>query len=334
MSDILIIDNDYEDILLLNTILREAGFSVRTARTGAGGLRAAYAIRPNLVLLDVLLPDQDGFRICEELHSNPALTNVPIIFISALQDAALKAQAFEIGAGDFIVKPYHPKEIVVRVEHQLALVQLRERMTEDARQKERQHIARELHDSVSQSLFILSASLESLLLATPIPSENLRQQIQDIHRLSQSTMAEMRTLLYELRPRQIDAASMNKLLYQLADAFRLRVNGELIIMADECELPNDIKLAFYRITQEALNNIIKHSRAGQVMIRFTAQDGIYRLVVTDDGRGFDSVKSGTGMGLHTMRERAEELRIQLEITSALGQGTQVAAVWYEHALPR
>lgn len=331
MSDILIIGNEYEDLLLLSATLREKGFGVRVARSAASGLRAAHAIVPDLVLLDVVLPDQDGFHTCQQLHAAPQLTEVPVIFFSVLHDASLKAQAFETGGEDFITKPYHAKEVIVRVQHQLERVRLRQHIRETARLKERQHIARELHDSVNQTLFILNASVESLLIGkVALPTET-QDQLHDILKLSQSALAEMRTLLYELRPRQIEEAPLHKLLHQLADSSRMRFAAELVIVADEGQMPNDIKLGFYRVAQEALNNAAKHARAQHVTILYAKNSGVHRLAVNDDGRGFDVSDSSLGMGLRAMRERAEELGMSLNVTSTPGLGTQIALVWHEHA---
>lgn len=333
MSDILIIGNEYEDLLLLSTTLREQGFGVRVARSAASGLRAAHAIVPDLVLLDVTLPDQDGFQTCQQLHVAPKLTEVPVIFVSALHDATLKAQAFETGGEDFITKPYHAKEVIVRVQHQLELVRLRQHIRETARLKERQYIARELHDSVSQTLFVLNASVQSLLIGTVVLPTETQERLHNILTLSQSALAEMRTLLYELRPRQIEDTPLHKLLHQLAESFRMRFTGELVVVADERQMPNDIKLGFYRVAQEALNNAAKHARAQQVTIIYAENAGIHRLAVEDDGRGFDLSDPSAGMGLHAMRERAEELGMSLSITSTAEVGTQIAVVWREHADP-
>jgi signal transduction histidine kinase len=323
MSDILIIGNAYDDLAQLNTILRKAGFNVRIARSAASGMRAARAITPDLVLLDVLLADMDGFQVCQQLHEVSARTDLPVIFFSALQDATLKAQAFETGGEDFIAKPFQAQEVIVRIRHQLELVRLRQQIQEAARVKERQHIARELHDSVSQTLFILKASAQSLALNTSV----LPDQLDEIQTLAQAALAEMRTLLYELRPRQIEAASLQQLLHQLADSYRMRMAAEITVVADDAELPYAVKLAFYRITQEALNNAAKHAHAQHMTVIYTLASGVHLLTIQDDGRGFDTAATRAGMGLQAMRERAEELYLNLVITSAEGQGTQIEATW-------
>ncbi|MBK8024489.1 MAG: response regulator [Chloroflexi bacterium] len=327
MSDVLIIHNDYEDLLQLSSILRQVGLSVRVCRNGDTGLRAARLIAPDLVLMDVLLPDQDGFVMCRQLRALAGLSETPVIFISALQDASLKAQAFEIGADDFIAKPYNTKEVVVRVQHQLERVRLRAKIQEAARHQERQHIARELHDSVNQTLFILNASVQSLLLTQKELPDIAQQQLMHIQALSRAALAEMRTLLFELRPRQIENASLKQLIDQLVESCRMRTKADIAVVADENTLPNEVKLVFYRVAQEALNNISKHAQAQHVTVVYTVRNSVHQLVVKDDGHGFDSAQRTAGMGLQTMRERAEECRASLSLISTEGVGTQIELSW-------
>lgn len=326
-GDILIIDDAYEDIAYLNTILTEAGHKVRAARDGESGLQAARAVMPDLVLLDIILPDQDGFRVCQSFRDDEQLHSVPVVIVSALHDISLKAQAFEAGGFDYITKPFNEHEVIVRVQHQLERVHLREQLQETARITERQHIARELHDSVNQTLFALRATVQAMQMdADALPPAHVTQ-LDQLNILSKSALAEMRTLLNELRPSQIRKASMQKLLNQLVDAYRLRLEADVRTIIVDCDMPDTVKLVFYRIAQEALNNAAKYARATAISVQFVDEGMVYRLVIEDDGAGFDPSGDHSGMGLHTMRERAEQLGIQFELVSAPGAGTRIEAVW-------
>lgn len=328
IGDILIIDDTFEDIATLNHILQGAGHSVRAARDGTSGLRAARSSVPDLVLLDVLLPDQDGVQVCEQFRKDELLSSVPIIFVSALHDVSLKARAFEKGGHDYITKPYNHQEVVVRVQYQLERVHFRDQLQEAVRNKERQHIARELHDSVSQTLFVLNATLQSMLMDFDSEAIVLQDQVKQLHTLSRAAQAEMRALLNELRPSQIRQAPIKKLFQQLIDAFSLRIEAQIHAVIADGDLPESVKLAFYRIAQEALNNAAKYASASRLTLQFLDEAPCYRLIIEDDGRGFNPEGKHAGMGLHTMRERAEQLNIDFSITSALGAGTRIEAVWY------
>jgi nitrate/nitrite-specific signal transduction histidine kinase len=194
---------------------------------------------------------------------------------------------------------------------------------------ERGRLARELHDAVTQTLF--SASL--IADVTPqiwkrSPEEGL-QHLAELRQLTRGALAEMRTLLLEMRPESLQRADIKSLLTQLADAFigRVRVPLDLEIHGD-CELTHEVKVAFYRVAQEALNNIAKHAGARRVELHLDCQPGHLHLCIQDDGLGFDAGSIPPGhMGVAIMRERASSIGAFLKIESQLGQGTTVELDW-------
>ncbi len=194
---------------------------------------------------------------------------------------------------------------------------------------ERSRLARELHDAVTQTLF--SANLIADVIPRiwrRNPEEGL-QSLEELRQLTRGALAEMRTLLLEMRPESLERSDIKSLLTQLADAFvgRVRVPVSLAIQGD-CELTHDVKLVFYRVAQEALNNIAKHSGARQVELRLECQPGQMNLSIQDDGLGFepDSIPPGH-MGISIMRERASSIGACLKIESQVGQGTTVELDW-------
>jgi nitrate/nitrite-specific signal transduction histidine kinase len=190
---------------------------------------------------------------------------------------------------------------------------------------ERSRLARELHDAVTQTLF--SANLMADVIPRiwrRDPEEGL-QNLEELRQLTRGALAEMRTLLLEMRPESLERSDIKPLLTQLADAFigRARVPVSLVIQGD-CELTGDVKLVFYRVAQEALNNVAKHSGARHVELRLECQPEQVNLIIRDDGLGFelDSI-SPDHMGLSIMRERAGSIGACLQVESQLGQGTTV-----------
>jgi signal transduction histidine kinase len=136
-------------------------------------------------------------------------------------------------------------------------------------------------------------------------------------------------MLLEMRPESLERSDLKSLLTQLADAFigRVRVPVCLVIQGD-CELTNDVKIVFYRVAQEALNNIAKHSGARQVDVRLECQPGQMNLFIKDDGLGFDpGLITPEHLGIAIMRERANSIGASLKIESQLGQGTTVELGW-------
>lgn len=194
---------------------------------------------------------------------------------------------------------------------------------------ERHRLAQELHDAVSQTLFSISAIAEALPRVWVRYPEQGQRGLEQLHLLSRTALAEMRTLLLELRPTALTETGLAELLRQLADAMagRLQAPIELTVAGDR-PLPGEVKLVFYRIAQEALNNIVKHARAEQVRLQFDYQPEQATLYVSDTGRGFDAkALLPHQLGLNIMKERANSIGAQFKINSQPGHGTHVSLVW-------
>ena len=229
--------------------------------------------------------------------------------------------------------------------------------------EERQRLARDLHDAVSQTLFSASLIAEVLpRLWERDPVEGQRS-LAELHLLTRGALAEMRTLLLELRPAALLEVGLADLLRQLAEAAAGRSRLPITLSLDKlAPLPSDLQVNLYRIAQEALSNVAKHSGAsratvslrclpradgrglsrsserglssagGAVRGRPTSENGEatapLELCITDDGRGFDpAVVSPDCLGLDIMRERAEAIGAKLTIDSQVGQGTQLTVFW-------
>ena len=206
---------------------------------------------------------------------------------------------------------------------------LREQAGLTAAAAERNRLARDLHDAVTQTLFSASLIAEVLpRLLESKPDEALRR-LDELRLLTRGALAEMRTLLLELRPSSLVEADLGELLRQLSEAFTGRSRIPVVIKLNRpVQLPADVQVAFYRISQEALNNISKHAQASKVTIRVTAGPRAITLAVKDNGRGFDPQKvTAEHFGLKIMRERAESIGAQFQITTAPGTGAQIKARW-------
>lgn len=201
---------------------------------------------------------------------------------------------------------------------------------ERAAEEERQRIARDLHDSVSQTLFSATITSETLSLLWKNKPEKVPAQIEILHRLTRNALSEMRVLLIELRPENLIRTNLEELLTQLAYALLGRQNISMSICVlglNKQLLPPDIQIAFYRIVQESLNNIVKYAEAKRVRIRLIRSEDDVKLVIIDNGQGFDINQITGGMGLKSMRERANNINADFEIKSTLGRGTRIKLVW-------
>ncbi len=195
--------------------------------------------------------------------------------------------------------------------------------------EERQRLARELHDSVSQTLFTAQTLAETALRRWAKDPIRSRELMETVYQQTRSALAEMRILLLELRPAALSQVSLKRLFEQYLQPIQDRREFELALAIEDIPpLPPDVQIAFYRISQEALNNIDKHANAKRVEISAHSFDDRIELQIHDDGQGFKVENvAATSLGLNIMRERAEKIGARLEISSQIGAGTQIAVIW-------
>jgi PAS domain S-box-containing protein len=205
---------------------------------------------------------------------------------------------------------------------------LRRQAAELASSEERSHLARELHDSVTQALFsmtLLSRSIELLLEKDP---SQVPGKLASLRELQRDALAEMRALIFELRPGNIEEHGLIQALRTHSASLSGRIGLPVVVEADLPERPPiEVEETLYRIAQEALHNVVKHASARQVRLEVGRVPEGVRLRVVDDGRGFDPTKVPDGhLGLTGMRARAERIGGRLTVASTPGTGTLVEVV--------
>lgn len=195
--------------------------------------------------------------------------------------------------------------------------------------EERQRLARELHDAVTQTLFSASLVAEVLPRLWERDRHEGERRLRELRELTRGALAEMRTLLLELRPVTLSETSLGDLLRQLGEAMTGRSRVPVAVELDgECDLPTDARVALYRIAQEALNNIAKHADASRAGIALNCARGTATMRVWDNGKGFEpQAVSADHLGLKIMHERAAGIGAGLEIASAPDQGTEIVVRW-------
>jgi nitrate/nitrite-specific signal transduction histidine kinase len=211
-----------------------------------------------------------------------------------------------------------------------------EQAEQSAVQAERTRLARELHDSVTQTLFsanLIAGIVPLLWDADPVEG---RRRLEELQQLTQGALAEMRMLLLELRPEALASSSLPDLLSRLAEAVtaRARVPVTFSCAGDMSPLAEgawrDVRIALYRIAQEALNNMAKHAgaSAAKLILNVRGPEPIVALEIADNGRGFDPSNIPAGhLGVKIMRERAEAIGATLHLASKPGRGTRITVTW-------
>jgi PAS domain S-box-containing protein len=200
---------------------------------------------------------------------------------------------------------------------------------DEAVQAERTRLAHDLHDAVTQTLFSASLVAEVLPELWELNPEEARKSNEELRQLTRGALAEMRTLLFELRPAALTQAHFPDLIKQLCDAVIGRARLPVNLLVDgQFELPPDIKVSFYRIAQESLNNIVKYARATQVDIKIHLDYYRVRMQISDNGIGFNPANvKPTSLGMRIMHERAQAIGAKLRISSRPGNGTSVRVDW-------
>ena len=227
----------------------------------------------------------------------------------------------------------HHADLALTVANQAAITLVNAELYEHAQAlaalQERQRLAQNLHDAVNQSLFSAGLIADVLPRLWDRDQELARKSLDDLRRLTRAAQAEMRALLAELRPSALTDTDLGDLLHLLGHALSGRLNIPVeITVANNVNLPAEVQVAFYRVCQEALNNVAKHAKASRVDIDLKDEGTAIELHIRDDGRGFDPEQPIAGhYGLGMMRERAEAVGARLNVTSQPGRGTELVMRW-------
>ena len=215
----------------------------------------------------------------------------------------------------------------LKIEEELAT-----KAADEAVTAERTRLARDLHDAVTQTLFSASLTAEVLPDLWEMDLDEAKNSTEELRQLTRGALAEMRTLLLELRPSTLTQTHLSDLIKQLCEAFigRSRLPIKLNIEGN-CPLPPEVQVAFYRIAQESLNNVFKYARATQVNVSLFISKSSVHFETRDNGIGFDMSNSKpTSLGMRIMRERAEAIGADFRINSNPGSGTCVEVTWNAH----
>lgn len=255
----------------------------------------------------------------------------PILLVSSRQDIGIVTGQLWQSIDEIIFSPIERKELLARVEvlirahnYSVELAALYANAKDSATLEERQRLARELHDSVNQMLFSASALAQTLPQLQKKDPERARLQLEEVAQLNRSALSEIRTLLLEMRPGNLLRMSLKELFDQLILGVQGRRNIAITCTVEGVtHLVDEVHLGLYRIVQEALNNIVKHSEASEVHVELVINEGQLILQIRDNGGGFDTEQPNSGFGLETMRERATLIGAVLTLSSQKGKGTEI-----------
>lgn len=222
---------------------------------------------------------------------------------------------------------FYFRDISERKEFEEKLVESRRQLKELSKhlqnklEEERQRIARELHDGIGQNLLLLKLRLQAIEEKSAGGYTDYPELIETL----ESSIKDLKQILYDLKPRILEEMGLKPALAALCEKISKEsgINGSIDFIGNDERFDNNLEVVFYRITQEAMNNIVKHSKASDFNIQLINQNNFLRLMISDDGIGFDQSLNKNGMGLINMKERIESFRGNLKIDSAEGTGTVI-----------
>lgn len=345
--NILMVDDQPAKLLSYEAMLGELGDNLIRATSGREALDRLLKTDIAVMLMDVSMPGMDGFEVADMVRQHPRFQKTAIIFISAVHLTDLdRIRGYERGAVDYIAVPIVPELLRAKVsvfaelhrktrELEKAETNLRQLTTSLMRtqDEERRHIARELHDGLGQSLVAIKMMMGSL---RALKSDDAARgaAFADIAEQVDLALNEARTMSYLLHPPLLDEIGLTSALEWYTEGFSKRsgISVDLDISPTLNRLGSETELTIFRVVQECLTNIHRHSGSPDASIRLIRDGGTIRLDVRDSGKGMpqeqltDDSESNVrlGIGIRGMRERIRQLQGCMDISSGEGSGTVIS----------
>ena len=324
---ILIIDDNPDHLNLLSIVLAKAKYKVHLFSSGKLGLKFIQSHLPDLILLDIVMSEMDGYEVYTQLKNCEKTRDIPVIFISPLQDLFDKVKAFSLGAADYITKPFQEQEVLIRVENQLRYRRLSKQLIYQNISQERNRMAREIHDTLAQAFTGIIVHLAAAERAIKNYPEQTLLHIQIVQELAKNGLIEARHSVEELRPKLLEDGDLYIALKRITTQMFSYTDTSTVfeVIGIPYTLPLEVENNLLRIAQEALTNAFKYAKANTIRIELTYESAQFFLKVQDDGRGFDmsSYCFRNGFGFLGMTERADRIGAKLTVNSKIGEGTEV-----------
>ena len=299
---LLVVDDVQTNVLLLKALLGKEGYGILVANNGQEALEVIRNENPDLILLDVMMPGMDGFEVAERLKSEEFRCEIPIIFLTALDDTQSIVNGFKLGVGDFISKPFRKEELMVRIKHQLSLVAAR-RIIEEKNEELRKTIAGrdKMYSVIAHDLRSPMASMKMLLntIMMSVEKDKIDPDIFDMLEMSNKTSEEVFSLLDNLLkwtksqlgkltviPQKLDISGLAEGVVEVMNSVAevkhiklIRTDHESFFVYVDIEMIKSI-------LRNLISNAVKFSNPdSEIKVGIKAEDGKVIVSVTDSGKG-------------------------------------------------
>ena len=311
---ILIVDDVMSNVLLLKVLLTNEKFAIATASNGRQALEQVEKENPDLVLLDVMMPDMSGFEVAQHLKSNPNTADIPIIFLTALNSTADIVKGFQVGANDFISKPFNKEELIIRVTHQISLVAAKRLILSKTEELQRTIAGRDkLYSVIAHDLRSPMGSIKMVLnmLILNLPFEKIGAEMYELLTMANQTTEDVFSLLDSLLKWTKSQIGKLNVVYQDVDLVEV-TDGVIEIFSMVASLKKirihemkpekmmvnaDIDM-LKTVVRNLLSNAIKFSKENsEVLVKMEEVDGMAVVSVQDYGCGIS--EEGQKKLLHT-----------------------------------
>lgn len=354
---ILIVDDVMSNVLLLKVLLTNEKYKITTASNGTDALAQVKAESPDLILLDVMMPDMDGFEVARQLKKDPCMAEIPIIFLTALNSTGDIVKGFQVGANDFISKPFNKEELLIRVRHQISLIEANRIIRAKTEELRRTIIGRDkLYSVIAHDLRSPMGSIKMVLnmLILNLPSRMIGEEMYEMLVMANKTTEDVFALLDNLLKWTKSQIGKLNVVYQHIDLVEV-AEGVIEIFAlvaglkkikikfeapDELEVDADIDM-IKTIIRNLLSNALKFSNEdSEVLVKVETIDGKAVVSVHDHGCGIDKEnqkkllhtdthfstfgtknEEGSGLGLLLVQDFVRKNGGELWFTSKKGEGS-------------
>ncbi|MEL4897131.1 hybrid sensor histidine kinase/response regulator [Crocosphaera sp. Alani8] len=329
-NNILVVDDNPDNLRLLSAMLSEQGYKVRKALNGKTALNTICQVPPDLILLDITMPSMNGYEVCQKLKEDVQTKDIPIIFISALDDVLDKVKAFEVGGVDYITKPFQAEEVMARIENQLIIQRQKKQLQQEIEEREKTErtlrvylhaVSHDLRNPVIGFSLILKNFLkqkkESLEISRKVIEQmsiSCDRQLNLINSLVESQQVEMEAI-------NLDTKSLNLAQFsqQLATEWQPMLNEKNAILsldiAENLPLVQADSDRLWRVMENLMANALKHNEFG---VQLTLKADIIgaeeqnlepqkiRCSLMDDGVGIDPKLAETLFERYHRGDRAKQ----------------------------
>jgi two-component system sensor histidine kinase/response regulator len=293
---ILVVDDQPANLRAVSALLTRHGYSVETAGNGEDALRLAEETAPDLLLLDMMMPGMDGFELLSRLKQRPALQRLPAVFLTAAQDRELLLRAFDVGAVDYVTKPFMPEELLARVNAHVGLKLTRDRL---------ERVARERQELVNLVAHDLKNPLSSVLFASDVlrnnacKPERVPRYLQMIHESAADAIGYIRRYLelqaaHTGKPPATAAVSLRQVLDWLIERYELQLESRgmrLLVTGEDDAVVAIDGLVLRQVAENLISNAMKYAPGSVVELSIRAGSPGYRqLRVEDRGPGISPVR--------------------------------------------